>query len=45
VAPENGWTREETLAALAQKAGLPRDGWRDGARLSVFTGQVFKEER
>ncbi len=45
VAPENTWTREETLSALAQKAGLPRDGWKDGARLSVFTGQVFKEER
>lgn len=45
VAPENGWTREETLSALAQKAGLPADGWKDGARFSVFTGQVFKEER
>ena len=32
---------EEALSALAFKAGLPADGWRDGARLSVFTGQVF----
>jgi AmmeMemoRadiSam system protein B/AmmeMemoRadiSam system protein A len=45
VATENGWNREETLAALAQKAGLPRNGWKEGTRFSVFTGQVFREER
>jgi AmmeMemoRadiSam system protein B/AmmeMemoRadiSam system protein A len=44
VAPENGWTLEQTLDALAEKAGLPRDGWRDGARFSVFTGQAFEEK-
>jgi AmmeMemoRadiSam system protein B/AmmeMemoRadiSam system protein A len=44
VATENGWTREQTLTALSQKAGLPPDGWKEGARFSVFTGQVFKEE-
>ncbi len=44
VATENGWTREQTLTALSQKAGLPPDGWKDEARFSVFTGQVFKEE-
>jgi hypothetical protein len=43
VAPEQGWTIEETLTALAEKAGLPPDGWRDGASFSVFTGQVFEE--
>jgi hypothetical protein len=43
VAPEQGWTLEETLDALAQKAGLARGDWRSGARFSVFTGQVFHE--
>ena len=45
VAPEQGWNVEQTLDALAEKAGLPRDAWREGARLSVFTGQVFEERR
>jgi AmmeMemoRadiSam system protein A len=44
VATEQRWTLEETLSALARKAGLDADAWKDGARLSVFTGQVFKEE-
>jgi MEMO1 family protein len=37
VATEMGWDREETLAQLAQKAGLPPDAWRDGATFEVFT--------
>jgi hypothetical protein len=45
VAPENGWTLDETLAALSKKAGLPPDAWKDGARFSVFTGQAFEEHR
>ncbi|MGE5125639.1 MAG: AmmeMemoRadiSam system protein A, partial [Betaproteobacteria bacterium] len=44
VAPEQGWNVEQTLDALAEKAGLPKDAWREGARLSVFTGQVFAEQ-
>jgi AmmeMemoRadiSam system protein A len=43
VATEQGWSLEETLAALAEKAGLPPDGWKTGASFSVFTGQVFEE--
>jgi AmmeMemoRadiSam system protein B/AmmeMemoRadiSam system protein A len=43
VAGEQGWTLEQTLDALAQKAGLPSGAWREGASLSVFTGQVFEE--
>jgi AmmeMemoRadiSam system protein B/AmmeMemoRadiSam system protein A len=43
VAPEQGWTLEQTLSALAEKAGLPADGWKQGARFSVFTAQVFEE--
>jgi AmmeMemoRadiSam system protein B/AmmeMemoRadiSam system protein A len=45
VAPEQGWNVEQTLDALCGKAGLPNGAWREGARLSVFTGQVFAEER
>lgn len=43
VAKEQGWSVEETLTALAEKAGLPGDAWKEGASLSVFTGQVFEE--
>mgnify|MGYP001826442295 CR=1 FL=1 len=45
VATEQGWSRDETLDALARKAGLPPDGWREGARFFVFTGQIFGEHR
>jgi AmmeMemoRadiSam system protein A len=37
VAVEQGWDREQTLAHLARKAGLPADGWREGAQFFVFT--------
>jgi AmmeMemoRadiSam system protein B/AmmeMemoRadiSam system protein A len=43
VATEQGWSLDQTLAALAEKAGLPADGWKEGATFSVFTGQVFEE--
>lgn len=45
VAVEEGWTLEETLDHLALKAGLSRGEWRSGASFSVFTGQLFQEER
>jgi AmmeMemoRadiSam system protein B/AmmeMemoRadiSam system protein A len=41
VAVEQGWTREETLSHLARKAGLPTDGWRDGASFAVFTSTKY----
>lgn len=44
VAPEQGWSRDEMLTHLcAEKAGLAPDAWRTGAKLSVFTAQVFGE--
>ena len=43
VATEQGWDRRTMLDHLAQKAGLPRGGWREGARFEVFTAQVFGE--
>jgi AmmeMemoRadiSam system protein A len=45
VAPEQGWTIEQTLEALSEKAGLPPDAWKEGARFSVFTGQAFEERK
>jgi AmmeMemoRadiSam system protein A len=43
VAAELGLELEPTLDALAEKAGLPRGAWREGASLAVFTGQAFSE--
>lgn len=45
VAPEQGWDIDETLTHLAQKAGLPSDGWKEGCRFSVFEAIVFSEEK
>ncbi len=43
VAVEQGWTLDETLTSLARKAGLPADGWKEGATFEVFQAQVFHE--
>ncbi len=43
VAPEQGWGLEETLSNLAMKAGLPADGWQEGAQFEVFEAIVFSE--
>lgn len=42
VATSHGWTRDELLAQLARKAGLPASAWRE-ARLSVFQSEMFGE--
>ena len=44
VAPEQGWTLEETLTNLSLKAGLPPDAWREGAVFTVFEAIVFSED-
>jgi len=41
VATEWGWDREQFLVQTCIKAGLPRDAWRDGAKVYRFTGEVF----
>ena len=41
VAVEQGWTREETLAHLSRKAGLPADAWKKDARFQVFESVVL----
>ncbi len=44
VATEQGWTAEQTLAAVCEKAGLPPDAWRNAAtRLRVFEAVAFTE--
>jgi MEMO1 family protein len=43
VAVEQRWNVEQMLGALTRKAGLAENAWREGARFSVFEGQVFKE--
>lgn len=46
VATETGWSKEEFMAQLcSQKAGLPRDCWKDpGTTLEIFTADVFAEK-
>jgi len=43
VAVEHKWDRDKFLEEACLKAGLPRDGWRQGATLQVFTARVFSE--
>ncbi|MCD5390621.1 AmmeMemoRadiSam system protein A [candidate division NPL-UPA2 bacterium] len=43
VAKEQGWTKEETLSSLCQKAGLPPDAWREGTKFQIYATQVFGE--
>jgi MEMO1 family protein len=40
---EFGWDRETFLGEACLKAGLPRDAWKHGAKLSVFEAIVFHE--
>ena len=43
VAPEQGWDLPTTLTYLSQKAGLPLNAWRDGAKFETFQAEVFHE--
>ncbi len=45
VAPEQGWTRDELLDHLCDKAGLPSDCWRRGCDLLTFQAIVFGEDK
>ena len=45
VAQEQDWDATKTLEMVCEKAGLPRDAWRDpAARLQVFTAFDFGEK-
>ena len=42
---EWNWSKEEYLAHLSVKAGLPKDAWRSAdSKIYTFTGQIFKEK-
>ena len=43
VATEWRWDREMFLGHTCQKAGLPRDAWKHGAKLWRFEAEVFGE--
>ena len=45
VATEWKWDRETFLAHTCQKAGLPMDAWKKGAKLWRFSAEVFGEAR
>lgn len=38
---EHGWDRPTFIEQTCQKAGLPRDAWKNGATLEAFTAEVF----
>ena len=44
VALEQGWNAEEFIAHTCMKAGLPADAWKKGARIEIFSAQVFGEK-
>lgn len=45
VAEETGWSRDEMLSALSQKAGLPDNAWKDpSASFWTFQAEVFSED-
>lgn len=43
VAPEQGWDLVTALSYLSQKAGLPSNAWREGAKFETFQAEVFHE--
>jgi AmmeMemoRadiSam system protein A len=46
VAQERGWQAREFLENTCEKAGLPRNAWRDkSAQIFVFSATVFGEEQ
>jgi AmmeMemoRadiSam system protein A len=45
VATEWKWDRQAFLEHTCQKAGLPRDGWKNGAKLWRFEAEVFGEHQ
>jgi AmmeMemoRadiSam system protein A len=43
VATEWGWDRETFLAHTCQKAGLPKEAWKQGAKVWRFEAEVFHD--
>ncbi len=45
VATEYRWDKKTFLEQVCYKAGLPKDAWREGAKIFIFSAEVFHEER
>jgi AmmeMemoRadiSam system protein A len=43
VAPEQGWTKEETLASLSEKAGMQPNAWKEGAKFQIYSSVVLSK--
>lgn len=44
VAIEQHWTKIETLEALSQKAGMDKDGWKEGTKYQIFSSVALSRE-
>jgi hypothetical protein len=44
VATDYGWDRTTFLEQTCRKAGLPKDAWKEGAKILSFEAEVFGEE-
>ena len=44
VATENGWNKTTFLEQTCRKAGLPKDAYKKGAVIYIFSAQVFGEK-
>jgi AmmeMemoRadiSam system protein A len=42
---EHQWDRETFLQQTCHKAGLPLDAWQKGAKIEVFTAEIFGDEK
>ena len=40
---EQAWNKEDYLSHTCMKAGLPRDAWKSGAKIEIFSALVFGE--
>lgn len=45
VAVECCWDRRQFLEGTCSKAGIPPDGWKEGARILTYSAQIFSEIR
>jgi AmmeMemoRadiSam system protein B/AmmeMemoRadiSam system protein A len=45
VAPEQGWTRDQMLGHLCQKAGMHDECWKSGCEFLTFRAIVFEEKQ
>lgn len=44
VASEHNWDRKTFLEHTCMKAGLPVNAWKEGAKIEIFSAQIFGEK-